>query len=108
MDNLVLNAEKYFLTYETIKEANPTLIVERGEEVLLPPVHIIQPVPDRNIPPSMPEHFVEVYRKAGGHVELEWFPAMEHGFARADSEETQRALFLMKDFIARQLHATLA
>jgi acetyl esterase/lipase len=106
MHNLVENAERYFQTYETIKEANPTLIVERGEPVRLPPVQIIQPGPDRNIPPSMPEHFVEVYKKAGGHVEMEWFPELEHGFARGESAETQRALALMKDFVARQLAAT--
>jgi hypothetical protein len=33
---------------------------------------------------------------------------MEHGFARAESEETQRALTLIKDFIARQLASAAA
>jgi hypothetical protein len=103
MDRLVENTERYFLTYETIKEANPQLILERGESVLLPPVQIVQPFPDINIPRSLPERFFEAYQKAGGHVELEWFPEMPHGFAREESEDTQRALRLMKEFIARQL-----
>ena len=86
-----------------MKEGNPQLILERGEAAELPPVLILQGTADDNLPLAIPHRFVESYRAAGGNVELELFPGMPHGFARDPGPETDRALALMKAFIARQL-----
>ena len=98
----------YFLNEETMIEANPQAILDRKEPVPLPPTLIVQPVPDINIPREIPERFAESVRAAGGSIELEWFPAEGHGFAREPSESTDRALVLMKAFIARQFAAVAA
>ena len=82
--------------------------MERGEEVYLPPVIIVQGTADNNVPMSIPERFVAAYRNAGGLVELELFPGMPHMFARTPGEETDRAIELMKAFTARQLARTAA
>lgn len=92
----------YFLTEEAMIEGNPQAILDRQESVLLPPTLIVQPVPDRTIPREIPERFAESFRAAGGSIDLEWFPAEEHAFARAPSPGTDRALSLMKPFVARQ------
>lgn len=93
----------YFLTEETMIEGNPQAILDRHEPVPLRPSLIIQPVPDITIPREIPERFSEAYRAAGGSIELHWFPAEAHAFARQPGPATERALGVMKAFIARQL-----
>jgi len=105
---LVEATEAYFLTQEAIREGNPQLALERGEPVELPPMLIIIGTADDNVPLSIPHRFVEAYRAAGGTVELELFPGMPHGFANRPSPESDRALELMKAFVARQLMAVRA
>ena len=104
-DGLVGNTEGYFLTEEAMKEGNPQLILERGEKVELPPTLIIQGTADDNVPMSIPHNFVASFSAAGGHIELEEFPDMHHGFGREQSEATDRAIELMKTFVAKQLSA---
>lgn len=100
--------EAYFLTQEAMKEGNPQLVLERGEPVELPPTLIVQGTADDNVPLSIPHRFVEAYRAAGGTVELELFPDMPHGFARNPDAASDRALELMKAFVARQLTGSQA
>lgn len=101
--HLAKSTEAYFPNEEAMLEGNPQRILERGEPVMLPPTLIVQPIPDRNIPKEIPERFFAAYRKAGGYAELESFPGSQHGFAREAGSETDRALDVMRTFIARQL-----
>ena len=98
-------AEAYFLTAEAMKQANPQMILERHEPVRLPPTLIIQGDADDNIPNNIPLMFAESYAAAGGSVELEWFPGMPHQFAREPGAESDRAIGIMRSFIARQIGA---
>lgn len=100
---LVEATDAYFLTQEAMREGNPQLALERGEPVALPPTLIVQGTADDNVPLSVSQRFVEAYRAAGGAVELELFPDMPHGFARNPGPEADRALEIMKTFVARQL-----
>ena len=101
--HLARGTEVYFLTEEAMQEGNPQMVLERGERVELPPALIIQGFPDTNIPKAIPERFYETYRKAGGSIEIEWFPGAPHGFMREMTPDTERALGVMGAFIARQL-----
>lgn len=101
-NHLAKATEGYFVTEEAMKEGNPQLILERGEKVELPPALVVQGYPDSNIPKAIPERFVESYKKAGGSIEIEWFPGAPHGFMRNPSADTDRALEVIKAFIARQ------
>jgi acetyl esterase/lipase len=100
---LTESTEAYFLTEEAMKEGNPQMILERGESAILPPVLIVQGSADDNVPLSIPHRFVDAYRNAGGTVELELFPGMPHGFARDPGPESDRALTVIRAFVARQL-----
>lgn len=100
---LVEATEAYFVTEAAMREGNPQSALERGEPVALPPTLIVQGTADDNVPLSVSHRFVEAYRAAGGHVELELFPDMPHGFARNPGAESDRALESMKAFVARQL-----
>jgi acetyl esterase len=105
---LQASSEAYFLNDETMHEGNCQEILERGEEVKLPPTILIQGTNDSNVPLSIPQRFDEAYRKAGGHLELEMFPDMVHGFGNTPGPESDRAIGLMKGFIARQLSRATA
>ena len=95
--------ESYFGGQANMREGNPQEILDRGEPVELPPAIIIQGTNDNNIPLFIPEKFESSYRAAGGHVELEWFEGMPHQFGNTPGPESDRAIELMKGFVARQL-----
>ena len=102
-DRFVGPTESYFPDPESLHEGNPQEALDRGEPVELPPTIIIQGTNDSNIPLVIPEKFEASYRAAGGQVELELFPGMPHRFGNMPGVESQRAIELMKGFIARQL-----
>ena len=95
--------EDYFPEHASLHEGNPQEALERGEALELPPAIIIQGTNDSNIPLFIPEKFEAAYRAAGGHIELELFPGMPHLFGNSPGPESERAIELMKGFVARQL-----
>lgn len=103
-ERLKTNTENYFKTGDAMKEGNPQRVLERGEHVATPPVLILQGTNDSNVPLSISERFVETYAAAGGSAQRELFPDMPHGFARDPGPETDRAIALMKTFLAEQLN----
>ena len=73
------DAGQGFLSDEdSMREASPTLALERGETLLLPPALIVQGTADNNIPMSIPNAFVEAYRSRGGQVEMHVYEGMRH------------------------------
>jgi len=101
--DLVTLTEDYFITGKTMQEGNPQYILDRGDEVELPPMLIIQGTSDKNIPLTIPERFATSYRIVGGKLDLELFPNMPHAFIGGKYPESQHALELMKTWIGRQL-----
>jgi len=106
--NLVASSERYFVDEAGMREANPQLILERGEPVELPPALLLHGADDDILAPKTAERFVEAYGRAGGVIELAEYPRAGHGFARESGPNAARALELMKSFVARQLAAVAA
>jgi acetyl esterase/lipase len=102
-DRLMKSSENYFGDEATMREGNPQMVLERGEQESLPPMLILQGTADDNVPLSISERFVETYRASGGAVERELFPGMPHAFGRDPGPEADCAIALMKGFLARQL-----
>ena len=107
-ENLIKNSEIYFNPWESIFEGNPQRILERGEAVVLPPLFVLQGALDDNVLPSLQEHFVDTYRAAGGEVDFEIFPGAEHRWVHHPGVQTDRAIEMIKAFVARQLQARQA
>lgn len=105
-DRLKASSEAYFLTEDAMREGNPQHILERGEQAQMPPTLIVQGTEDDNVPLSIPNRFAEAYAAAGGAIDLEMFPGMPHGFGNTPGAESDRALELMKGFVARRLTAS--
>jgi acetyl esterase len=102
--SLVAGTEGMFKNEATMQEASPTLILERGEKVELPPVLILQGTEDQNVTPAIQQRFAAAYERAGGEVQLEIFQGMPHGFIDEEHPEaSERAMNLITTFMARQL-----
>jgi len=100
--DLVKGHDDYFQTPQAMQEGNPTLILSRGERAEYPPTLILQGTADRNVTPEMQERFAAAYRTAGGSIELITFPDIPHAFTLNPGLATDRAIALMKAFIAHQ------
>ena len=102
---MMQNSKKYFNPWETIHEANPQEILDRGEKVALPPLLIMQGELDDNVRPAVQEKFANSYRAAGGDCQYELFVGCEHLWIDEPGPMTDRAHEMVKNFIAKQLRA---
>jgi acetyl esterase/lipase len=103
--SLLQSHHNWFIDEATMQEANPQLILERGESVELPPALLVQGGDESVLSPRTAEDFASAYGKAGGLIELALYPRADHGYAREPGPNTERTLDLMKSFVARQLRA---
>ena len=99
------NTKRYFVPWETIFQANPQKILERGEQASTPPIFILQGALDDNVSPAIQEKFVSTYRAAGGECELHVFENCDHMWVHDPGPETDRAHKMVRAFIATQLRA---
>ena len=104
-NEMMEKTKKYFVPWETIFEANPQQILERGEKVSLPPMFILQGALDDNVIPPIQEKFAATYRAAGGECQLEVFEGCGHMWVADPGPQTDRAHEMIKAFIAKQLRA---
>ena len=80
VDRVLPAHDLYWGDEETMAEGNPVLALERGESVELPPVMYVQGTKDDGHPRRDLDRFVELYRQAGGEVELKLFDGEQQGF----------------------------
>jgi acetyl esterase/lipase len=104
-EEMVQNTKLYFNPWETIHEANPQEILDRGDKVTLPPLLIMQGELDDNVRPAVQQKFAESYRAAGGECQYEVFAGCQHLWIDDPGPQTDRAHEMVKAFIARQLKA---
>jgi acetyl esterase/lipase len=103
--DLLQSHHNYFGDEDTMREANPQQILERGENVELPPALIFQGADDDVLAPRTAERFVEAYGQAGGIIELAKFPHAGHGYSRQGGPNAQRTVDVLNCFVERQLKA---
>ena len=104
-EEMMAKTKRYFVPWETIFEANPQKILERGEKVSLPPMFILQGGLDDNVIPPIQEKFAATYRAAGGECQLEIFEGCGHMWVFDAGPQTDRAHEMIRAFIAKQLRA---
>ena len=102
-EELQRNHLAYFGSEQGMIHASPPHLLAHGEAVETPPALLIQGANDESLTRMMAEDFVEKYSLAGGVIELAKYPGEPHGFLRNPGPMTNRALALIKSFIARQL-----
>src|SRR5688572_9094478 len=107
-EEMMNKTKRYFVPWESIFEANPQQILERGEKVTLPPMFIMQGELDDNVIPPIQVKFADTYRQAGGECDLEVFEGCGHMWVADPGPQTDRAHAMAKAFIAKQLSAVPA
>jgi acetyl esterase len=100
---LVERTEGYFGDEATMQEASPTLILERGEDVPLPPTLVVAGTADGNVPNEIVDRFLAAYRARGGQVELARFEGAPHGFGNQPRPDAAEAIAAIKRFVAAQV-----
>jgi acetyl esterase len=94
----------YWRTEEAMAEGSPQKIIEKDEQVELPPILMLLKANDRNHPLEMQERFISSYRKRGGAIEVHTFDGLpEHRMVPSPSQpETMRVIETIIEFIRRQ------
>jgi acetyl esterase/lipase len=104
-ESMMQRTKNYFVPWESIYEGNPQQILDRGENVTLPPIFIMQGELDDNVIPPIQRKFADAYRKAGGECQLEVFTGCDHMWVHDPGPQTDRAQEMAKAFVAKQLRA---
>ena len=96
--------DAYWANEAEMEDGSPTLILERGEKVSLPPTLLLQGTNDDNVTPDMADAFAAAYRKAGGSIELHKFEGAPHAFIARNpaAPAAVKALETIVSFVRRQ------
>ena len=98
---LIASHHGYFVDEAAMAEASVTRVVSSRESRALPPVWLAHPELDDNVPTEITDAFVSAYEGRGGRIERVFFPGARHGFLQQPSADTEKAVALMRDFLAR-------
>jgi acetyl esterase/lipase len=106
-DRMIPSHDRYWRTEAAMAEASPVRILERREPVALPPVLYLQGTHDDAHPRPHLDRFVELYRAAGGEVDLHlWEGATSSLFGQSDrAPEAADTIAQMVAFVRTHLLA---
>lgn len=103
IDQLVTLTKRYFPDEDAMWDASIQRIVEAGEAEALPPILIIQPGMDSNIPQEMTFDLMKAWQARDAKVDYAFYPDMPHAFGHRPSLATADMLKTISGFIDRQL-----
>ena len=94
----------YWPDEAAMDEASPQQMLERGEDLALPPLLHIQGTEGDNLMPNMATHFTDAYSAVGGNFQLEIFEGGPHVFVAKNpaSADPTRSIGLVIDFVRAQ------
>jgi acetyl esterase/lipase len=93
----------FFQGDEAMHESTPLNVIERGENLTLPPAMVFHGTADDVMPIEASERFVAAYKGAGGNAQLVPFQGKGHGWARAAGSEVDEFVKIATEFISQQL-----
>jgi acetyl esterase len=101
--DLVKSHITFFGDEQTMIEASPPLIIERGEKVVLPPALVFQGTADEWTSVKLAERFAAIYRGAGGTVDLQLLEGERHTFVNEHpfTPNSLKAIAMVKAFIKK-------
>ena len=101
---LVAAHRRYYRDEAHMREASVQRGLHKGEAQHLPPLLVVQPGEDANVPRQMTLELVRAYQDAGGVLDYRFLPGLPHGFAYHASPETTRLGRDVRAFLAAYLH----
>ncbi len=103
-ERLIEFHQAYFGDENAMGDASVQRLLRAGEAVeKLPPILVVQPGEDTNIPRPMTFDLMAAYQDAGGQVDYHFYPGMPHAFAHRPSASTDECIDGMRSFINRSL-----
>ena len=91
-EELVAAHLRYYRDEEHMAQASVQRTLAQGEAQGLPPLLVVQPGADRNVPQEMTLDLLREYQRAGGDLQYLFYPGLPHAFAYQASPETDRLL----------------
>ena len=105
---LVGNTLAYFGTEEAMLDAAVARVVRDGEFSNLPPVWLVHPTEDENVPREITDDLVAAYRDAGGDLDLWLVPGERHAFGHFPGAATDEFLARFVAMVAHWTSATVS
>ncbi len=103
IDTLQKMSLDYFGDEAGMWDASVQRIVTSGEARRLPPILVVQPGNDSNVPQDMTFDLLHAWQARGGKVEYAYFPGMPHAFGHRPSPATSDLIRMVGAFIDRRL-----
>jgi len=106
VERLVEAHDIYFADEEAMRIGNPHYIVEAGGATHLPPMIILHGTDDGNIKHHQSDLFADIYRSAGGVIQVHKYEGQPHSFISADptTETANAAIAQLRHFVLEQSH----
>jgi acetyl esterase len=102
IEALKRGGESYFKDEAGMWEASIPRIVTSGEAKKLPPILVVQPGNDGNIPQEMTFDLMHAWQARGGKLDYSFYPGQAHAFGHRASEATTDMIGTIAAFIKRQ------
>lgn len=102
-DELVDAHFRYYQGEQQMRQASVPRLLAAGEAQATPPLFLVQPGADANVPRPMTLDLVEQYQEAGGTLHYRFCPGLPHAFAYQASPETTQLAAELNDFFNRYL-----
>ena len=102
-NELLEHHHAFWGTEAVMSEGSIPAILDRGEKVHLPPALLFGGDADEWVPVDTTNRTVAGWKKAGGEIEVEFYPGADHGFmtGKPNAPYAARALDRMKAFIRK-------
>jgi len=102
IESLKRGSESYFKDEANMWDASIPRIVTAGEAKTLPPILVVQPGNDANIPQDMTFDLLHAWQARGGKLDYVFYPGQPHAFGHRPSEATTDLVKTVAAFIKRQ------
>lgn len=102
LNRLVAATESYYGDEAAMWDASIPRIVTSGEAKVLPPVMVVQPGDDSNIPQEMTFDLMRAWQARGGRLDYVFYPGEAHAFGLRPSPATTDLIRTIGAFIARR------
>ncbi len=95
--------ERFFEDEDAMRAASVPRVLNAGEAQQIPPLLVVMPGEDGNVPMEITFDLIRAWQGRGGYLEYAHFPGQPHGFGYTQSAASEQMQTLIIDFCRRML-----